>query len=99
MLIVLNAGCVPALIVPKTNDVERSFTAGYTLTLDQLTEAHLLYINKCSNCHFLYRPYQFSKDRWIEIMPEMKKEAKLTEDEYDSILRYLIVMQESTPLN
>lgn len=95
--ITLITGCVPVLMLPVAKDVERANAFGNIITLINLQDAHKLYVNKCGNCHFLYRPYKFTKEKWIAIMPEMKKEAKLSDEEYNLMLKYLIVMQESLP--
>lgn len=99
LIIVCITGCVPALLMPGAKDAERALASGNVMPLDTLKQAHKLYINKCGGCHFLYRPYQFTKDKWMEIMPEMKIEAKLSDEEYKMIYDYLMVMQENRPAN
>lgn len=97
VLALLTGGCVPALMLPTTADVERANTTGYVITFEALEEAHKLYISRCGNCHFLYRPYQFTKEKWDQVMPDMKKEAKLTNQEYELLLKYVAIMQETVP--
>ena len=41
------------------------------------------------------RQYQFSKEKWVEVMPHMKQGVKLTDEEYILIYNYLLVMQEN----
>jgi len=97
VLIGMITSCAPALVIPQAKDAEKTFASGNAVSLESLTRSHSLYVNKCGSCHFLYRPYQFTKEKWISIMPEMKTEARLTDDEYNSILNYLMVMQEVLP--
>jgi hypothetical protein len=92
------SACVPALIIPSTTDVARANQTDIKVTIGTLNEAHKLYVNKCGSCHFLYRPYQFSKEQWAHLMPDMKEEAKLTDQEYELLLKYVAIMQESVPI-
>ena len=55
-----------------------------------------LYRNKCGNCHYLYKPHKYSAGEWKHILPEMKKEAKLTDEEYRNIYIYLMTMSVGT---
>lgn len=55
-----------------------------------------LYRNKCGNCHYLYKPHKYSSDQWNHILPEMKKEAKLADEEYKRIYIYVMTMSEGT---
>ncbi len=97
--LLIMSGCAPALLVPLEDDVRRANSEGNVLTLENLKQGHTLYINKCGSCHFLYRPYQFTKEKWHIEMPEMKKEAKLTDEEYKLIYNYVLIMQDVQKLN
>lgn len=85
--------------MPEAKDAERASASGNVMPLDTLRQAHKLYINKCGSCHFLYRPYQLTKEKWTQIMPDMKNEAKLSDEEYKLIYDYLMVMLETRPSN
>lgn len=98
MLMLLIAGCSPTLMIPSIKDAENATALGSTITVDELLEAHKLYKNKCGGCHFLYRPYQFTIDKWKSVMPDMKVEAKLNEEEYRLLYNYVMAMQSNKPL-
>ena len=54
-----------------------------------------LYATKCAGgCHRLYKPKEYTGERWAKILDEMAPLAKLTDDESKKIKAYLI--EEST---
>lgn len=50
------------------------------------------YMNKCSGCHYLYNPNQYSATEWEKILPEMSHKAKLTEAEIKPLKAYLFTL-------
>ena len=64
-----------------------------------LYKGYHLYKNKCGNCHFLYRPAKYTADQWNHQLPEMKKEAKLTDEEYNCIEKYLLTLSKEGTKN
>jgi len=60
-----------------------------------LWSGYELYKNKCGACHYLYKPDRYSVDQWNMLLPDMKKEAKLTGDEYVKIKTYLLTLSDS----
>lgn len=66
------------------------------LSLEGLASGRKLYVNKCSGCHFLHTPGEFTKAEWSEkIFPKMANEAKLSPEEGKSILNYLLLFASS----
>lgn len=48
-----------------------------------------LYRSKCSGCHKLYERTGYTAEQWDIILVDMKKKAKITAEEKNSILNYL----------
>ncbi len=93
-------GCATPLLVPQDLDVARNLALGRPAELSKLQEGHKLYINKCGTCHYLYRPHQFTLEKWEKLMPDMKVEAKLNDAENQLITDYILAMQNAkTSLN
>jgi hypothetical protein len=54
-----------------------------------------LFITKCSGCHTLRLPQAYSAERWPGILDKMQKLAKITDEEREEILRYILAVKES----
>ena len=56
------------------------------------------YKNKCSACHYLHKPSQYTQGEWQKTLPEMREKAKLTEAEFKPLKTYLFALcqQDST---
>ena len=53
--------------------------------------ARRLYAKRCAGaCHRLYKPGEFTGDRWIKILDKMSARAKLTDSEAEIIRTYLL---------
>lgn len=96
MLIALMAACAPSVYKPTVADVECGKKQYADLSLEQLQAGMDLYSVKCGSCHTLYRPQDISRERWDRVLPDMKQEAKLTEEEYQQISRYILVKNSSS---
>ena len=59
------------------------------VTLIELKSGRDLYLNKCSNCHDLHLPHEFTHDEWVVEVNKMQPKAKITDSEKELILRYL----------
>ena len=51
--------------------------------------AKKLYLMKCSKCHRLYDPKEYDDESWSEWMEKMKKKARLDDDQYERISKYV----------
>lgn len=49
-----------------------------------------LYANKCTACHRLHRPSEYSKAKWPAILDRMSVKAKLTPEEDQELRDYLL---------
>ncbi len=64
--------------------------------LASLNKGYNLYVNKCGSCHYLYRPAKFEAAKWKKDLPEMSDRAKITKEEQDLILKYLLTKHEAS---
>jgi len=61
-----------------------------TIKLAATLEGRNLYGNNCANCHELYPPADYSKEKWVPIMKRMQKKARITDAETLAIYNYLV---------
>ena len=76
--------CGSALYVPTTTDAEKSQTS-----LDTLVMGRKLYVAKCSTCHSLYLPQQYSKENWTKILNDMQERSNMTDQQKETMSIYL----------
>ncbi len=91
--IIIISGCASETMVPKPGPVAIENKMGYSCSLDSLKSGYKLYIHKCGNCHFLYRPSKFSNEKWEAKLPEMSVKAKITTGEKNLILAYILTIK------
>ena len=87
--------CTPKLIPPTSADAERGKANWAECSVEKLTQAHQLYIDKCGGCHSLKSPESESEESWRKIVPPMAKKSKLTSEEERMILHYVLTMREA----
>lgn len=61
-------------------------------TQADLNRGRQLYVARCGGCHNLYPPSAFAADLWPEIMEKMAARSRLTRQEHEEILRYLVAV-------
>jgi len=98
VFIALLAGCSSSLPMISDIDVTRAQTQWNGVTLEQLRSDRELYIVKCSGCHSLYTPSQYSNNEWSSILPTMNTKSKLSTIESERIKRYLSLFSAKTSL-
>jgi cytochrome c1 len=91
------AGCAGPLHMPIEADAARASQHWPGTTLADLQRGRGLYLNHCSSCHNLYRPEQYPGEKWRALVGEMTERAKLTGDEAETIVRYLVASAEAPP--
>ncbi len=89
--------CAPVLVEPTQEDVMRARRWWQDVDSLQLATGRKLYMQKCSGCHSLYPPHRFTPEQWKKNIAEYADEAKLTSQEQELILRYVITMSEVDP--
>lgn len=57
------------------------------ITLEKANEGYALYKIKCSGCHRLYSPSEFTISRWERILTEMYSKAKVSREEEKNLIR------------
>ena len=82
--------CATMIPIPQEKDIA-AITKHFPKTqLSDLVNGRELYVNKCSGCHTLRIPSNYTKSQWQQRLPDMKVEAKISEEEAQNILRYLL---------
>ncbi|HMT74840.1 MAG TPA: hypothetical protein PKA77_12290 [Chitinophagaceae bacterium] len=61
------------------------------ITITELKNGYKLYINKCSACHKLHNPNEYTAVKWKPILAEMFAKAKLTEDDSKLLISNYLV--------
>src|SRR5438045_1560382 len=88
--------CTPKLAPTSSGFTEADVTRGKTFwsecNMEKLTAARTLYTNKCGTCHSLKSPDSRSEEAWRKIVPPMAQKAKLTQEEQDMVLAYVLTM-------
>ena len=82
--------CAPAIIKPTIEDVNFAKQKWNDVSLAQLNNGYSLYVAKCGGCHFLHKINELNENRWLEILPIMSKKAKLTDEQNDLVMKYII---------
>jgi len=57
--------------------------------IDQTAAARNLYINRCSKCHKLYQPSNYSDQKWQRWMAKMGRKAKLQPQQQVAVSNYI----------
>lgn len=81
--------CASQLYQPASINVQKARQVDPDITLEQLQSARQLYAAKCSSCHNLHLPGEFTSKQWPEILNKMQPKAKITDDQKKLLLAYL----------
>ena len=84
-LAVFLCACSPALYMPSMDDASRT-----GISTDSLLIGRTLYTNHCGSCHNLHLPQQYTRAHWQKEIPEMKRKAKITDQEAQLITNFLL---------
>lgn len=82
--------CSPITFKPTVEDTDFAKKKWTDASSEQLNAGFKLYTAKCGGCHFLPVPKDYAEKRWMEILPEMSEKCKLSHEEYDAVLKYVI---------
>jgi len=82
---VLFCACSPALYMPSMTDASRT-----GVSADSLMIGRTLYTNHCGSCHNLHLPEQYTRAHWEKELPDMKRKAKISDDEAKLISKFLL---------
>lgn len=82
--------CSPIVFKPTIEDASFAKKKWEDSSIEGLNSGFKLYTAKCSGCHYLPIPKDYSEKKWLETMPEMGEKSHLSHEEYDLILKYVI---------
>lgn len=82
---VILCACSPALYMPLMTDTSRT-----GISTDSLMLGRTLYINHCGSCHNLHLPEQYTRAHWEKEIPDMKRKAKISDDEAKLITSFVL---------
>lgn len=82
-------GCASQLYQPASVNLQKARQVDSDITLEQLQAARKLYAVKCSSCHNLHLPGEFTSKQWPGILDKMQPKAKITDDQKKLLLAYL----------
>ena len=86
----LLTGCAGQIPVPTEDNVRIASGQWPGISLAALERGRALYIGHCSGCHTLYRPTDLPFSRWAVTVTEMARHARLTDEEAQAVIRYLV---------
>ncbi len=84
LLLLAFISCGTEIYIPKQ--------ASNNASLAQLTEGRKLYVTRCSSCHQLYKPQQFTPVIWNKNLNDMQLRAKINDEQKQLILLYLTAL-------
>ena len=86
------AGCGVPRVTPELVAIaQRSDPTVSTLRLES---ARTLYVSRCSTCHSLNLPRDYTPPEWREWMRKMSRKAKLTGGQDGEILAFVLAARE-----
>ncbi len=89
------AACTGSAVPPATAaDAQRAALSRPETTLSELERGRELYLGRCSACHQPIPPASIPAAEWPEHVGEMKERARLSADEEQLILLYLVTVAE-----
>jgi hypothetical protein len=90
------AACTPSNNLNKEKDdantellLAREKVPG--ITMEQLKQGNRMYIRKCSGCHALHKPSQFTPQQWHPILIKMFEKAKVKDSTTKVLIRNYLV--------
>ena len=91
LILLLSAvfSCSGGIPNPSKEQINRASQQWEGTSEESLLMGKKLYINKCSGCHSLRIPSNYSLAQWDTIMQKMGPAAKLSLDEYQNIFKYI----------
>lgn len=87
MLIAIFSACGSA--ASKLYNPTEVNAAKANVSVDNLLEGKVLYMNKCNKCHGLKKPSKYSAEKWTDNLNKMQERAKITDAEKKRIHTYL----------
>ncbi|MBS1934892.1 MAG: hypothetical protein JST96_12900 [Bacteroidetes bacterium] len=97
MMVLICAGCISAcatvkLAEPTQIDADRGSQKFSGYSLNDLNEGKKIYEANCNKCHRYKAPESRDEAKWDDIIPKMAKKAKLSSDQQELVLKYVVTM-------
>lgn len=90
--------CVSPVPVPTEAQLSVAQQRWPSASLADLQEGRQLYVRRCSSCHNLHLPTEYTAEEWPAIIAEMGQEyARIDKDQQGLVLRYVISALETPP--
>lgn len=89
-LAVLTLACAGALPPVTPALVERAVGRWPDSSEASLKRGRRLFVDRCSGCHSLVLPREHSGEEWPDYLDAMSERARLTPQERELVLRYLL---------
>jgi len=95
-IVVCCSGTKSASLTPAQPDLAIAQAHWPGTTMDQLNQGYTLFSTKCTQCHGMKNPKDYSADDWTDnYMPDMGKRAHLGQGDYDLVLHYILTKREA----
>lgn len=82
--------CSQATVEPVTKTPTATTETKVLTSEERLAQGKLLSEQNCAKCHKLFVPGDFKAAKWQHEVPEMAEKAKLTKEQGDLILEYVL---------
>ena len=89
LLVLISCGCASQLYQPSPASLQRARRMDPDLQLGDLQAARSLYVSRCSSCHRLHLPSEYTARQWVRILKAMQPKAKLSDAQSKQLLIYL----------
>jgi mono/diheme cytochrome c family protein len=93
LVVVSITACARARLVPDSVDAAWAATRWPGTTAADLDAGYEIYRGRCAGCHHLPLPTAHGEEKWRRAMQEMAPKAKLTPEEHDLVLRYILAVR------
>jgi mono/diheme cytochrome c family protein len=78
--------------VQREGQAEWAATKWQGMNAEELARGRALYATKCSGCHNLHLPAEYTTEEWKKFVDEMAEDANVSASEEVLISRYLITL-------
>jgi cytochrome c5 len=82
-------------LAPDSTDVTIARTHWAGTSTANLTQGYTIFSDKCTECHGVKNPQDFSINDWNNILPEMGKKANLDSVQYRYVYQYILAKREA----
>ena len=87
-VIVVAAGCISvSKLQPRQEEISAMQQKVPGISMDRAMEGYKLYKNKCSGCHGLHSPQEYTATEWNKNLEEMFPKAKISDATTKSLIR------------